>query len=397
MIDFTLTQKQLEMQKLAREFAEKEIKPYAMGWDKISDPEKTFQVELFEKSFELGFQKTCIPEKYGGLGLDCLTHVVMWEEFAAADIGFAISLQAHLLALALMLNLGTEEQREIFSKPIVDGGLAVLSGVETNAGGATIALEPLNFSWETNARKEGDEWILNGRKNFSTNAGTPLAKWIYFLVRTDMEQVGMPAHSGIIVWPDTPGMVVGKNPDKMGHRMAYTPSIDLKNVKVPNNQLVGEKTGLPMDQPERTTTADNYLTVAAMGVGLSRAIYEESLNFVKNRNTNGKPMIQHQMVSAKIADMYIAIESARALLWKAAWVTDNQPQPDQKLLLAAKVMCTDMAARISRDGLQLFGGYGYTKDALIEKLYRDAKAPEIYEGANESLRIALGQYIDWGI
>lgn len=397
MVDFSLTQKQIEMQELARDFSEKHIKPVAMEIDKISDPEKSFPVSLFEKSFEIGLQKTCIPEKYGGLGLDCLTHVVMCEELSAADIGFAISLQAHSLAVALMLNLGTEEQRETFSKPIVEGGLAVISAVEANAGAAVPVLDPLNFAWETKATKNGDNWVLNGQKTYCTNAGTPLTKWIHFLVRTDMAQAGMPAHSGFLVWADTPGLKVGKNYDKMGHRMAYTPSIELEEVSVPNSQLVGEKTGFPMDPPPRITSVDNFLSVAAMALGLARAIYDESLAFAKQRVASGKPMIQHQVVATKLANMFIEMEAARAMLWKAAWISDTQPQGDRKLSIATKVMCADMVARISREGLQIFGGHGYTKDALIEKLYRDAKAPEIYEGANDSLRVSLGQFIDWGM
>jgi alkylation response protein AidB-like acyl-CoA dehydrogenase len=397
MVDFSLTQKQIEMQEMARDFSQNHIKPVAMEIDKISDPEKAFPVNLFEKGFEIGLQKTCIPEKYGGLGLDCLTHVIIWEELAAADIGFAISLQAHNLAVAHTMNMGTEEQRETFSKPIVEGGLAVISAVEANAGAAVAVLDPFNFVWETNATKDGDVWVLNGRKTFCTNAGTPLAKWICFLVRTDMTQAGMPAHSGFLVWPDTPGLKIGKNYDKMGHRMAYTPSIELEDVRVPKSQLVGEKAGFSMDLPPRITTADNFLNVAAMALGLTRAIYEESLAFAKNRVTNGKPMIQHQVVAIKLADMFIEMEAARAMLWKTAWISDTQPHTDQKMVIATKVLCSDMVARISREGLQIFGGHGYTKDTLIEKLYRDAKAPEIYEGANDSLRVSLGQFIEWGM
>ncbi|MBW1902151.1 MAG: acyl-CoA dehydrogenase family protein [Deltaproteobacteria bacterium] len=397
MVDFSLTQKQVEMQELAREFGEKHIKPVAMEIDKIPDPEKAFPVSLFEKGFEIGFQKACIPEKYGGLGLDCLTHVLVWEELAAADIGYAISLQAHNLAVAHMLNLGTEEQRETFSKPIVEGGLAVISAVEANAGAAVAVLDPLNFVWETTAVKNGDDWVLNGQKTYCSNAGTPLTRWICFLVRTNMEQTGISAHSAFLVWPDTPGLTIGKNYDKMGHRMAYTPSIELKDVRVPNSQLVGETAGFPLDPPARTTTADNFLNVAAMAMGLARTIYDECVAFAKTRVTNGKPMIQHQVVATKLANMFIEMEAARAMLWKAAWISDTQPQTDQKMVVATKVMCSDMVARISREGLQIFGGHGYTKDTLIEKLYRDAKAPEIYEGANDSLRVALGQFIEWGI
>jgi len=396
MIDFSLTQDQLDMQKLVRDFCDEHIKPVSMEIDQISDPEKAFPVELFKKGFEIGLQKTGIPKKYGGLELDCLTHVLIYEELAAADIGFAISFQAHALAVAMMLNTGTEEQKEIFTKPIVEGGLAVDSTVEANAGGAVALIDPVDFTWETTAVKDKDGWVLNGRKIYCTNAGTPLTKWIYFLVRTDMTQTGIPAHSGILVWADTPGLTVSKNYDKMGHRMAYTTTIELDNVHVPYNHLVGEKAGLNFGGSLRVSKTDNFLNVAAMSLGLARSIYEESLNFAKTRITNGKPMIQHQAVAIKLANMFIEIEAAQAMIWKAAWMSDTQPQTDLKRVIAAKVMCSDMVARISREGVQIFGGHGYTKDARIEKLYRDAKGPEIYECANDTLRVSIGQFLEWG-
>lgn len=397
MVDFSLTQDQIEMQALVRHFCDKHVKPVAMEIDQISDTEKAFPVGLFEKAFDIGMQKTNIPKKYGGLGLDCLTHVLIFEELAAADIGFALSFQAHNVAVALTLNLGTEQQREKFTKPIVDGGLAVICSVEDNVGAASPLLYPFDFTWGTNAVKDKDGWVINGKKNYCTNAGTPLSKWIFILLRTDMTQVGFTAHGGILVWADTPGITVGKNYDKMGHRMAYTPTIEFDDVRVPNSHLVGERAGLDSNSASRTTTADNFLNVAAMSLGLARSIYEESLNFAKTRVTDGKPMIQRQVVAMKLANMFIEIEAARAMLWKAAWISDTEPQTDQKMVMATKVMCSDMVARISREGLQIFGGHGYTKDALIEKLYRDAKAPEIYECANDSLRVVLGQFIEWGV
>ena len=394
----SLTQQQLEMQALARDFGDKHIKPVAMEIDQIANPQKAFPVGLMTKGLDAGFQSMCIPKAYGGLGLDCLTHALMFEEFGAADIGFALSFQAHNLALALLLNSGTEEQRALFLKPIVEGGLAAVASVEPNTPSAATLLDPKNFTWDTHAVREGDDWIINGQKVFGSNAGTSLCKWILISARTDKNQVGMSANSLFLIWADTPGITVGDNYDKMGHRMAYTPTIDLKNVRVSHSQLLGGKSmALSGERPPRLTTADNYLNVAAQSVGLARAIYGEALAFAQTRVTNGKPMAEHQAVALKLANMYIEIEAARALLWKVACMSDSQPQIDRKLPIATKVFCTDMVANISRDGLQIFGGRGYRKDMLIEKLYRDAKAPEIYEGANDSLRITLAQLINWGL
>jgi len=396
-MDISLTQKQVEMQALARDFGEKHIKPVSLEIDKISDPQKSFPVSLFEKGFDIGLQSMSIPKEYGGLGLDCLTHVLMFEELAAADIGFAISFQAHNLAVALVLNGGTEEQRENFIKPIVEGGLAAIASVETNTPSAATLLDPMNFTWETHASQDSDKWVINGQKVFGSNAGTPLAKWILITARTDMTQVGMSANSQFLIWPNTPGVTVGKNYDKMGHRMAYTPTIDFENVCVSNSHVLGGgPLSLSAEPRPRLTTADNFLNVAAMCVGLARTIYDEALAFAQKRVTNGKPMIEHQAVALKLANMFIEVEAARAFLWRVACMSDTQPHIDYKLPIATKVFCSDMVARISRDGLQIFGGHGYLKDTLIEKLYRDAKAPEIYEGANDSLRITITQFINWG-
>lgn len=397
-MDISLTQRQLEMQMLAHDFGEQQIKPVAMAIDQIPDPQQAFPVSLMTKALDIGFQSMCIPKEYGGLGLDCLTHALMFEEFGAADIGFALSLQAHNLALALLLNSGTEAQRAQFLKPIVDGGLAAIASVEPNTPSAATLLDPKNFTWDTQAVRDGDDWIINGQKVFGSNAGTSLNKWILITARTDMTQVGMPANSLFLIWPDTPGVKVGNNYDKLGHRMAYTPTIDFENVRVPHSQLLGGKSiSLSGERQPRLTTADNYVNVAAQSVGLARAIYGEALAFAQTRVTNGKPMAEHQAVALKLANMYIEIEAARALLWRVACMSDSQPQMDRKLPIATKVFCSDMVANISRDGLQIFGGRGYRKDTLIEKLYRDAKGPEIYEGANDSLRITIAQLINWGL
>ena len=397
-MDMSLTQKQMEMQALARDFGEKHIKPVSMGIDKISDPQKAFPTSLFRKGLDIGLQSMCIPKEYGGLGLDCLTHVLVFEELAAADIGFAISFQAHNVAVAQMLNMGTEEQRKNFTQPIVKGGLATIASVEANTPSAAALLDPMNFTWETQAIQDGDHWVINGQKIFGSNAGTPLSRWIQITARTDMTQVGMQANSLFLIQSNTPGVKVGNNYDKMGHRMAYTPTIDFENVRVPNSQLLGGKAlSLSGEPPPRQTTANNFLNVAAMCVGLARAIYEEARAFAQKRVTNGKPMIEHQAVAMKLANMFIEIEAARALVWKVACMSDSQPHISYTLPTVAKVFCSDMVARVSRDGLQLFGGRGYLKDTLIEKLYRDAKAPEMYEGANDSLRITVTQLINWGM
>jgi acyl-CoA dehydrogenase len=245
MVDFTLTEEQAAMQKMARDFAQKEIKPVAVVRDKIADPKEAFPLDLFKKSFALGFHKTCIPVKYGGLGLDCLTHVIMWEELAAADAGFCVSLEGHVTCLAFMTNAATEEQREIWLRAVTEGegGLVAVATCEPNVGSSWPMDDPLTYAFETTARLKGNEWVLNGNKNFCTNGGTPILKWYVIEARADMTKTGVDSHADFLVWPDTPGLTVGKSADKMGQRLSYNAELFLDDLRVPQSHLVGGKIG----------------------------------------------------------------------------------------------------------------------------------------------------------
>lgn len=402
MVDFELTEGQVAMQKMAREFAQKEIKPIAMALDKVQDPEKAFPVEVFKKSFELGFHKTAIPTKYGGLGLDCLTHVIMWEELAAADAGFCVSYEGHVTTLAFMVNGATEEQREAFLRPLAkgEGGLTAIAMTEPNTGPFWMATHPLTFVTETTARLEGDNYVLNGNKIFCTNGGTPLTKWYVIWARTDMTKTGIEAHSALLVWEGSPGLKLGKGEDKMGQRLSYNTELFFDDLRVPKSQLLGGMTGIThVSLPPwgRLTTLDPFITVGGLCLGLARAAFEEALDYAKRRLIVGQPSIQLQLVGAKLADMYIGIEAARALAWKAARYSDTHPFGDTKLAYATKAMCSDVAVRTASEAVQIFGGQGYIKGNLVEKLYRDAKCTQIYEGPNEGMRVCIAQCLEWGM
>jgi acyl-CoA dehydrogenase len=401
MVDFTLTEEQVAMQKMARDFAQKEVKPVAMVREKIADPKEAFPVDLFKKSFALGFHKTCIPVKYGGLGLDCLTHVIMWEELGAADAGFCVSLEGHVTTLAFMINAATEEQRQIWLRSVTEGegGLVAVATTEPNVGPGWPIDDPLSYVMETTARLKGDDWVLNGNKTFCTNGGTPLTKWYTIQARADMTKTGVDANASFLVWPDTPGLTVGKSPEKMGQRLSYNAELFLDDLRVPKSHLVGGKIGTAdvATSANRLTTLDPWCTIGGLCLGVARSAYEEALDYAKRRMILGRPAIQFQLVGAKLADMFIQIEAARALAWKAARHSDTEPASDLKLTLATKTMCSDTAVKVASEAVQVFGGIGYTKECLVEKLYRDAKVTQIYEVSNELCRIGIFHFLEWGI
>jgi len=401
MVDFTLTEEQLALQKLARDFADREIKPIAMERDRMVDPKEAFPVDLFKKSFELGFHKMFIPPKYGGMGLDCLTSALMWEEIAAGDAGVCVSYQGHALAITQMVNAGTEEQRETFLGAVTEGEgcLTALAFTEPNVGPCWLLVYP-DYAMETTAVLQGDEYVLNGTKSFCTNGGTPLTKWYVIHARTDMNKRGMEAHSTFLIWADTPGLTVGRAEDKMGQRLSHNTVLYLDDVRVPKEQLLGggrrRATDVPITQRERLTTVDCWVLVSALAIGIARSAYEAALGYAKQRLIAGRPAIQLQLVGAKLAEMNTGIEAARALTWKAAKHTDTHPESDMKLAYGAKILASDTAVEVTSEAVQIFGGVGYTKEHVVEKLYRDAKVTQIYECPNELLKVAIASALERG-
>jgi acyl-CoA dehydrogenase len=394
-----LNTEQKALQKAFREFAQKEIKPIAMERDKIDDPAEAFPVDLFQKSFELDLHTSCIPEKYGGMGLDALSHVVIWEELAAADAGFCVSYEGHVTALAFWMNSAPEEHLENFIRPFAEskeGGLVAVAMTEPNHGPGWPILFPNEIALDSTAVLDGNEWVLNGNKNFCTNGGTPLTKWYYVYARTDMENVGMDAHAGFAIPEGTPGFKFGPPEHKMGQRLSYNASFFMDDVRIPKENFVSKYSEVIGFKP-RQTALDPFGTIGGLFVGLARAAFEEALSYAKQRIIVGKPQIQYQLIAAKLADMFINIEAARGLVWKAAHFSDTHDLHDIKLGFAAKVFASDTCVNTANEALQIHGGYGYSKDSLIEKLYRDAKVTQIYEGPNEILRLGIGQFLELGM
>jgi hypothetical protein len=340
-----------------------------------------------------------VPAEFGGAGLDAVTTLVILEELAAADAGYATTWHVNNITLTTLLNMGGDEQVRRFVQPILEGtgGVSSLSTTEPD-GGVTSALliDPLNFVFKTTARLEGGEWVINGAKSYCSNAGLPFAKWAMVFCRTDTAQAGWGGTQPIIVPLDAPGVVFAGEEDKMGQRLSNTQSLTFDNVRVPQDYAVGAG-GRPIAGGARRVTYEHDSAIAAISIGCARAAYEEALAWARQREVLGRPIIKYQLIQAKIADMYIGLEAARSLAFRAASHSDTHAVMDLKLARAAKVFASETANRVVYDALQVLGGVGYCKGTLTEKCYRDQRVTTIYEGTNEAQRISISRLVEAGL
>ena len=373
---FILTEDQQDLQALAREFADKEIRPLSAEYDVKGET----PMELYQKAANMGFTATAWPANLGGLGLSYLTQAIVNEELSKGDVGFANALGASSFAARPILNAGTEEQKRYVADIVLNGGLASFALTEPNAGSDASALR-------TTAVRTGDEYILNGRKCFITNA--PYAKFFVVFAKTDPEK-GHRGISAFLVERDRPGVSVGKHEDKMGFRLSTAADVVLEDVHLPAVNLIGVENkgfGLAMKILDYSR-----IGVAAEAVGLAQEALDLAIGYAKERVTFGKPIGQHQAIQFMLADMEIKIQAARALTYEAAELADNGV-PFGKFSSCAKTLASDTAVAVSSDAVQIFSGYGYMKDYRVEKLYRDAKLLQIFEGTNQIQRMVIGGHL----
>lgn len=377
MIDFTLSEEQKALQDVAKEFALKEMRPQAARYDKGGE----FPEEVMQKAFEAGFITCNIPEKYGGGGLRDFETVLISEELASGCAGMFTTIMASSLAFTPVILFGTEEQKEKYLTPFTKQmSLAAFCLTEREAGSDAGALK-------TKAQKAGSEYVINGSKCFITNGG--VASLYVVFVNTDPEK-GARGISTFIVPRETPGITIGKEEDKMGHRASNTAEIFFEDVRVPEENLLGkEKMGfiIAMKTLDKTRAS-----VGAAGVGVAKAALEFAIDYAKTRVQFGKPIALFQNTAFKIAQMAMEIHAARLLVWHSAWLMD-QGLPCGKESAMAKCFASDVAMRATTEALQIFGGYGYMKDYPMEKLMRDAKLLQIYEGTNEIQRLVISREV----
>lgn len=377
MIDFSLTDEQKEYQKLARDFTQKEIIPKAAYHDETAE----YPREIINKAWEAGLLNNHIPEEYGGLGLSVLDGSIISEELAYGCSGISTAMEANMLAECPVLVAANEDQKKRFLGRMTEEPLLAAYCVTEPDAGSDVA------SICTTAKKVGDEYILNGAKMWITNAS--VANWYFVLASTD-PGAGARGMTAFLVEADSEGIQVGKKEMNMGQRCSDTRGITFENVKVPVKNLLGAE-----GQGFKIAMAAFDLSrpmVAAGAVGVARRAMDESIKYASQRKSFGVPIASHQAISFMIADMAKDIEAARMLVWRAAWMID-QGERNTKFAAFAKCFAADTVMRVTTDAVQIHGGNGYNKEYPVEKLMRDAKIFQIYEGTSQIQRLIIAKEI----
>ena len=372
---FDRTPEQEALREMSHKFAANEIRPRAAEWDR----DGIFPLELFRKAFDLGLMTGFIPESCGGQGLTVLDTCILEEEISWGCSGVATSMNANALALGPILLAGTDEQKRAFVQPFAtEFRFASFCLTEPGAGSDVGGIA-------TTARRDGDGYVLNGRKCFITN-GVHASQYTVF-ASTDRSR-GHKGLSVFVVTRETPGVSPGKKEDKMGQRASETSDVLFEDVRVPEaNRLGAEGEGFKIAM--RTIDCARA-GVAAMAVGVARAAYEHAAGYGRQRVQFGQPIAMNQAIYFLLADMATDIEAARLLTWKAAWLAD-QGRRNTKESSFAKAFAADLAMRAATDAVQIFGGYGYMKDYPVEKLMRDAKLLQIFEGTSQIQRMVIAK------
>ena len=378
-MDFTLSKEQRDIVNAAREFATKEFTDVALEFDR----NETFDLNLWKKACELGFVGIYLSEKYGGGGYGFLEHCLIMEEFFAADAGIAVAILATTFGSELYELFGTEEQKQFVLPKLVSGQAIMATAVtEPDAGS-----DPAGAT--TTAVKEGDHWVMNGSKMFITNGD--LADFINVFALTNPENPSRHGrHSFILVPKGTPGLEANKLHGKLGVRASDTAELSFSDVKVPLSNLIGEEGkgfGQLMELFNRAR-----LQVAAMGVGIARAALEESIKYTKKRKQFGVPIASFQLTQVKIAEMATMVRAARNLYYEAASSVDRG-MIDQGLIAMAKWYAGDAGVRCAEMALQLHGGYGYLDEYKVQRIYRDAKIVDIWEGTKEIEKLVVARAV----
>ena len=377
MVDFNLSEEQTMLRNLAREFAKREVIPVAAHHDETGE----FPVEVCRKAWEQGLLNTSVPEAYGGVGLGAFEAVLIAEELGYGCTGITTAIEANNLALAPLLVAASPELKERYVRPMTETfTMASYAVTEPNAGSDVAGIK-------STARLDGDEWVINGQKMWITNAG--VADWYFVLAYTDATQ-GHRGMTGFVVPRDTPGLTVGRKERNMGQKASDTRGLTFEDVRIPADHVVGEVgKGFHVAMAAFDHTRP---MVASAAVGLAKRALDESVAYAKERKTFGRPIASYQAVSFMLADMAKAIEAARLLCWQAGWLNDQRRRNSYEAAIA-KCFAADEAMRIATDAVQVFGGYGFNTEYPVEKLMRDAKIFQIYEGTSQIQRLIISRHL----
>ena len=378
-MDYFFTEQQQMIIDTAREIANEKIIPMRAELD----DKNQFPREILQDIAKADLFSIFIPEEYGGFGGGCYEIVLALEELARGCVGVATSFAASALGIFPVLLAGTDEQKEKYLPDIASGSRWAAFGLtEANAGSDAGGIR-------TTAVQDGDEWVLNGTKQWITNGGE---SEIYSIVALTDPSKGARGASIFVVEDGDPGFSYGKKEDKMGIRSSATRELILKDCRIPKDRLIGKRgTGfitvmktLDMSRPG----------IASLGIGLAQAALDEAVTYAKQRIQFGKPIISFQAVQHMLADMAVQLEAGRALVYAAARHIDSHPKDMSKVSSMCKVFATDMAMKVTTDAVQVLGGYGYMREYPVEKMMRDAKILQIYEGTNQIQRNVIGQELN---
>ena len=378
MVDFELTDEQKLMQKTAHEFAEKEMRPISLEYDKKG----VVPWHVIKKAHEIGLDTAFIPEEYGGGGVkSVVTQCVVMEELNWGCAGIATGLIGAGLAYLPIIHMGTEDQKKRFLTRFTgpEARLGALCLTEPDAGSDVAALS-------TTAKREGDEWVLNGVKRFITNGGIADLHVVFATVDKSLGYFGIRA---FVVEHGNPGLKQGKVEDKMGVRASHTAEVLLEDCRVPLENMLGGDESTAFYGAMKTLESSRPV-VASGAVGIARAAYEYALDYSRKRKAFGGPIAKKQGIAFMLADMKTKIDAARLLTWRAAWMLD-QGLPMNKEASIAKLYAADMAMDVTTDAVQILAGAGYMKDEPVEKWMRDAKVMQIWEGTSQIQRLVISR------
>ncbi|MEC5424437.1 acyl-CoA dehydrogenase [Virgibacillus sp. C22-A2] len=377
-MDFQLTDEQEMLRKMVRDFAKKDVEPTAAE----RDEEERFDREIFDKMAELGLTGIPWPEEYGGIGSDYVSYVIAVEELSRVCASTGVTLSAHLsLASWPIYTYGNEEQKKTFLYRLATGeALGAYALSEPGAGSDVVSMK-------TTAKEVGDYYVLNGSKVWITNGGVGDIYIVFAKTDADAKHKGI---SAFIVEKGTEGFTFGKKERKLGIRSSPTTELIFENCRIPKANMLGaEGEGFKIAM---STLDGGRNGIAAQALGIAQGALDTSVDYAKSREQFGKPIANNQGISFKLADMATDIEAARLLTYQAAWL-ESEGLPYGKASAMSKLFAGDAAMRITVEAVQVFGGYGYTKDYPVERYMRDAKITQIYEGTNEIQRLVIGRML----
>jgi len=377
-MEFDLTEEQLQVKRMVRDFAEAEIKPHVMEWDEGQH----FPRELFSKMGELGLMGVIFPEMYGGAGMGYIEYVTVIEEIARVDGAIGLSVAAHnSLCTNHIFQYGTEEHKQKYVTPLARGQKLGAWGLTEPGSGSDAS------RMKTTAVPRDGGWLINGTKNFITHGISADFCVVTAITNRDMRSRGI---SAFIVERGTKGFIAGKKENKLGVRASETASIIFEDCWVPDNNLLGEA-GQGFVNAMQVLDGGR-ISIAALALGIAQGAYESALKYSLERHQFGQPLFEFQGIQFKLADMATQIDAARLLTMRAAYLKD-QNRPTTRQSAMAKLYASEVAVKISEEAIQIHGGYGYTKDYPPEKYWRDSKLCTIGEGTSEVQRLVIARQL----